>query len=95
MTGGEHVHWESGVLDGKPESAVGKHTHCSAFAASRNRLFRASRSTVAGVVPNVTNFHYYTFAQQTGASGAEYANVEPPAMYGVRLRYSFGPHAKE
>ncbi|HEX4376383.1 MAG TPA: TonB-dependent receptor [Steroidobacteraceae bacterium] len=44
---------------------------------------------------NVTNFHYYTFAQQTGASGAEYANVGPPAMYGVRLRYSFGPHAKE
>jgi iron complex outermembrane receptor protein len=43
---------------------------------------------------NVTNFHYYTFAQQTGASGAEYANVGPPAMWGVRVRYSFGPHAK-
>lgn len=31
---GEHVSWESGVPDGKPESATGKHTHCSAFAAA-------------------------------------------------------------
>ena len=31
---GEHVHWETGVPDGRSESAVGKHTHCSAFAAA-------------------------------------------------------------
>jgi hypothetical protein len=31
---GEHVSWESGIPDGRPESATGKHTHCSAFAAA-------------------------------------------------------------
>ena len=31
---GVHVHWESGDPDGKPESGIGKHTHCSAFAAA-------------------------------------------------------------
>jgi hypothetical protein len=31
---GQHVHWESGLPDGKPEIAPGKHTHCSAFAAA-------------------------------------------------------------
>ena len=31
---GQHVSWETGIPDGKPESAVGKHTHCSAFAAA-------------------------------------------------------------
>jgi hypothetical protein len=31
---GKHVSWETGVPDGKPESASGKHTHCSAFAAA-------------------------------------------------------------
>jgi hypothetical protein len=31
---GAHVHWESGLPDGKPESTAGKHTHCSAFVAA-------------------------------------------------------------
>jgi hypothetical protein len=31
---GEHVSWESGIPDGKPEVTPGKHTHCSAFAAA-------------------------------------------------------------
>ena len=31
---GEHVHWETGVPDGKPERTAGKHTHCSAFVAA-------------------------------------------------------------
>lgn len=31
---GEHVAWESGIPDGKPEVTSGKHTHCSAFAAA-------------------------------------------------------------
>lgn len=31
---GEHVHWESGKADGKPEPSTGKHTHCSAFVAA-------------------------------------------------------------
>ncbi len=31
---GVHVHWESGIPDGKTESGIGKHTHCSAFAAA-------------------------------------------------------------
>ena len=31
---GEHVSWESGIPDGRPESGTGKHTHCSAFAAA-------------------------------------------------------------
>ena len=31
---GEHVSWETGVPDGKPEKTEGKHTHCSAFVAS-------------------------------------------------------------
>lgn len=31
---GEHVNWETGVPDGKPEKSAGKHTHCSAFVAS-------------------------------------------------------------
>jgi hypothetical protein len=31
---GEHVNWETGVPDGKPERSDGKHTHCSAFVAS-------------------------------------------------------------
>jgi len=31
---GEHVTWETGVPDGKPEKTEGKHTHCSAFVAS-------------------------------------------------------------
>jgi hypothetical protein len=36
---GEHVSWETGIPDGKPESATGKHTHCSAFvAAAAKRL---------------------------------------------------------
>ncbi|MBS0582477.1 MAG: hypothetical protein JSS42_05175 [Proteobacteria bacterium] len=36
---GVHVHWESGEPDGKPESGIGKHTHCSAFvAAAAKRL---------------------------------------------------------
>jgi iron complex outermembrane recepter protein len=39
---------------------------------------------------NVTNQHYYTFVQQTGTDGAEYATIGPPAMYGVRVRYNFG-----
>ncbi len=37
---------------------------------------------------NVTNFHYYTFVEQTGTNGAEFATVGPPAMYGVRIRYN-------
>jgi hypothetical protein len=31
---GEHVAWESGVPDGRPETSSGKHTHCSAFVAA-------------------------------------------------------------
>jgi hypothetical protein len=31
---GEHVSWESGIPDGKPEISAGKHTHCSAFVAA-------------------------------------------------------------
>jgi hypothetical protein len=31
---GEHVSWESGIPDGRPETGSGKHTHCSAFAAA-------------------------------------------------------------
>lgn len=31
---GEHVHWESGEPDGRPEKSPGKHTHCSAFVAA-------------------------------------------------------------
>jgi hypothetical protein len=31
---GVHVNWETGVPDGRPETLEGKHTHCSAFAAS-------------------------------------------------------------
>jgi len=31
---GQHVHWQSGVPDGKPETGIGKHTHCSAFVAA-------------------------------------------------------------
>jgi hypothetical protein len=31
---GLHVHWETGIPDGKPEESAGKHTHCSAFAAA-------------------------------------------------------------
>jgi hypothetical protein len=31
---GQHVHWESGKPDGKPETGAGKHTHCSAFVAA-------------------------------------------------------------
>jgi iron complex outermembrane recepter protein len=41
---------------------------------------------------NVTGFKYYTFVQQTGTNGAEYATVGPPAMFGVRVRYNFGTH---
>jgi hypothetical protein len=31
---GVHVHWESGLPDGRPEHGSGRHTHCSAFVAS-------------------------------------------------------------
>lgn len=31
---GEHVKWETGVPDGRPEKTAGKHTHCSAFVAA-------------------------------------------------------------
>jgi hypothetical protein len=31
---GVHVTWENGIPDGKTESAIGKHTHCSAFVAA-------------------------------------------------------------
>ena len=31
---GEHVNWETGVPDGKPERGEGRHTHCSAFVAA-------------------------------------------------------------
>jgi hypothetical protein len=31
---GVHVNWETGIPDGKPEMAQGRHTHCSAFVAS-------------------------------------------------------------
>jgi hypothetical protein len=31
---GLHVHWETGIPDGKPEESAGKHTHCSAFVAA-------------------------------------------------------------
>ncbi|WP_157578386.1 hypothetical protein [Rudaea cellulosilytica] len=35
---GVHVHWESGEPDGKPESGIGKHTHCSVFVAAAAKL---------------------------------------------------------
>jgi hypothetical protein len=31
---GQHVNWQTGIPDGKPERSDGKHTHCSAFVAS-------------------------------------------------------------
>ena len=31
---GQHVNWETGIADGRPERGDGKHTHCSAFVAS-------------------------------------------------------------
>jgi hypothetical protein len=31
---GEHVSWESGIPDGRPEISSGRHTHCSAFVAA-------------------------------------------------------------
>ncbi len=31
---GVHVNWETGIPDGRPEQGIGKHTHCSAFAAA-------------------------------------------------------------
>lgn len=31
---GEHVNWETGLPDGRPEKTEGRHTHCSAFAAA-------------------------------------------------------------
>ena len=31
---GVHINWQTGDPDGKPETATGKHTHCSAFVAS-------------------------------------------------------------
>jgi hypothetical protein len=31
---GVHVQWETGVPDGRPETGLGKHTHCSAFVAA-------------------------------------------------------------
>ena len=31
---GEHVNWQTGVPDGRPETSPGKHTHCSAFVAA-------------------------------------------------------------
>jgi hypothetical protein len=34
---GVHVHWETGVPDGRPESSSGKHTHCSAFVAAAGK----------------------------------------------------------
>jgi len=34
---GEHVSWESGIPDGRPETGMGKHTHCSAFVAAAAR----------------------------------------------------------
>src|SRR5262249_16129166 len=35
---GLHVHWETGIPDGKPEFSQGKHTHCSAFVAAAAKL---------------------------------------------------------
>ncbi len=36
---GEHVNWETGSPDGRPEKTEGRHTHCSAFvAAAAKRL---------------------------------------------------------
>lgn len=31
---GQHINWETGDPDGRPETKPGKHTHCSAFVAS-------------------------------------------------------------
>ena len=31
---GAHVDWETGLPDGRPETAPGRHTHCSAFVAA-------------------------------------------------------------
>ena len=31
---GEHVAWDTGLPDGAPETAPGRHTHCSAFVAA-------------------------------------------------------------
>ena len=36
---GVHINWRTGVPDGQPESAVGRHTHCSAFAAAAAEKF--------------------------------------------------------
>jgi hypothetical protein len=31
---GQHVKWDTGIPDGRPETSAGKHTHCSAFVAA-------------------------------------------------------------
>lgn len=36
---GVHVKWDTGVPDGRPETSMGKHTHCSAFVAAAARMF--------------------------------------------------------
>ncbi len=36
---GLHVSWETGQPDGRPESGIGKHTHCSAFVAAAAKRF--------------------------------------------------------
>lgn len=36
---GIHINWETGDPDGKPVSAEGKHTHCSAFVAAAAEQF--------------------------------------------------------
>jgi iron complex outermembrane recepter protein len=39
---------------------------------------------------NVTQDHYYSFVPGLESSGAEFAAIGQPRMFGVRLRYSFG-----
>jgi hypothetical protein len=36
---GEHVDWDTGLPDGRPELSSGRHTHCSAFVAATAKRF--------------------------------------------------------
>ena len=49
---GMHVHWETGVPDGKPEVSAGKHTHCSAFVAAAAKLRHRANVTALGSFAN-------------------------------------------
>jgi len=67
---GEHVLWENGVPDGKPEHGNGKHTHCSAFvaAAAKNLGIYILRPPEHGQVL-LANAQYDWLASEGAAKG--------------------------